>query len=44
MDGAEPAENGVVIDGDMTRESSIVRHDDVVGDPAVVRDVRPDHE
>src|SRR5215469_10121769 len=44
MDGAEAAENGVVINRDVTGESDIVRHDDVIGDPTIVRDVRPDHE
>src|SRR5271167_4615073 len=37
MDGAESAENSIVIDNDVARESGIICHYHMVGDPAVVR-------
>src|SRR5262249_58058066 len=44
VDGAEPAENGVILNDDVTAQGCVVGHDDMVADLAVMRDVRPHHE
>src|SRR6266404_7480490 len=44
VDGAAPAENGIVLDDNMPRERRVVRHDHVIGNLTVMGDVRADHE
>src|SRR6266851_1971941 len=44
VDGAKPAENGILLDDNMTRDRRIVRHDHVIGNLTVMGDVRADHE
>ena len=44
MDGAQSAENGVLLDDNMTGERGVVRHDDGIADLTVMGDMSADHE
>src|SRR6185369_4912949 len=44
VNGAQPAENGIILNDDVPAERRIVGHDHMVADLAVMRDVDADHE
>src|SRR5262249_1582363 len=44
MDGAKPAEDGVVFNDNMTRKSGVVGHHHMVCDLTVMSNMRADHE
>ena len=44
MHGTEPAQERMFLEHDMSGKSGVICHDNVVGDLAVMRDMRSDHK